>query len=135
VRAVKHRLDVGRLVREHPWAALTVAAGTGALVAASGADARAAGLAIERARDGGAAGVRLAREGSAAGIRLAREAPSRSRGAIGAAVDALGVKLVTSLMNALRESAATRPTPESHGGLGFVKNDAPAHESEQEPRP
>jgi hypothetical protein len=114
VRAVKHQLDVGRLVREHPWAALAVAVGTGAVVATSGADTRAASLAAERARDGAAAGLRLAREGGAAGARMAREAPSRGRGVLGAAVDALGVKLVMTVVDALREprtSAAEAPAP------------------------
>jgi hypothetical protein len=103
VRAVRDRLDVRRLVQNHPWAALAVAVGTGALVSSSGADARAASLAAERAREGAAAGLRLARDGGAAGVRIAREAPARGRGVIGAAVDALGVKLTVSLIDALRE--------------------------------
>jgi hypothetical protein len=107
VRAVTRRLDVGRLVQEHPWAALAVAMGTGALVASSGADAQAASVAAERARQGAAAGLRLAREGGAAGVRVAREAPTRSRGAIGAALDAVGVKLVMSVVDALREPRTT----------------------------
>ncbi|HET9011336.1 MAG TPA: hypothetical protein VFN38_05940, partial [Gemmatimonadaceae bacterium] len=42
VRAVGQRLDAGRAVREHPWAALAVALGAGVAVAVSGADERAA---------------------------------------------------------------------------------------------
>lgn len=41
VRAVKSRMDphhVGELVRQHPWAAMAVALGVGALFARSGAD-------------------------------------------------------------------------------------------------
>ena len=116
-RAVKQRLDVGQMLREHPWAALAVAVGAGAIVARSGADERAAMLAVEKAREGGAAG-----------LRLAREAPARSRGAVGAAVDALGAKLALSLVNALREPRVAPLTPEPQDGLGFVANDVPAHE-------
>jgi hypothetical protein len=42
IRATKQRLDVAQLVREHPWPALGAAVVLGAVVAASGADAKAA---------------------------------------------------------------------------------------------
>ena len=42
VRAVKQRLDVAQLVREHPWPALGAAVVLGALVGGSGADEKAA---------------------------------------------------------------------------------------------
>lgn len=42
VSAVKQRLDVGQLVREHPWPALGAAVVLGALVGGSGADKKAA---------------------------------------------------------------------------------------------
>ena len=42
VRAVKQRLDVGQLVREHPWPALGAAVVLGAIVGGSGADEKAA---------------------------------------------------------------------------------------------
>ena len=42
VQAVKQRLDVGQLVREHPWPALGAAVVLGALVGGSGADKKAA---------------------------------------------------------------------------------------------
>ena len=52
VQAVKRRLDVGQMVREHPWAALAVAVSAGALVGGSGADRRAAAVAADTARAG-----------------------------------------------------------------------------------
>lgn len=42
VNAVKNRLDVTQLVREHPWLALGSAVALGAVVAGTGADAKAA---------------------------------------------------------------------------------------------
>src|SRR5947209_16508643 len=42
VHAVKERLDVGRVVREHPWPALGAAVVLGAIVGGSGADRKAA---------------------------------------------------------------------------------------------
>lgn len=102
VQAVKQRLDVGRIVREHPWTALAAAVGAGVLVASTGADERAAGIAAEQARQAAA----KAREAGAAGLRLASEAPSRSRQALGGVVDALGARLAISIVDALRETPA-----------------------------
>jgi len=102
VQAVKQRLDVGRLVRENPWTALAIAVGAGVLVASTGADERAAELAAEQARQAAA----KAREAGAAGLRLASETPSRSRQALGGVVDALGAKLAISIVDALREPPA-----------------------------
>ena len=131
VRAVTRRLDVGQMIQDHPWAALTTAAAVGAVVAASGADRRAASLAAEAARKG----AEKAREGGVAGVRMAREAPSKSRSALASMVDAIGAKVALTVIGALRESASGRTTPEPHSGLGFARHDAPAHESEQESRP
>ena len=72
VQAVKQRLDVGRVVREHPWAALAVAIGAGVLVASTGADERAAEIAAEQARQA----ARKAREAGG------RRAAPRDRGAV-----------------------------------------------------
>ena len=105
VRAVKDRLDVTRVVQDNPWTALAVATALGAAIAASGADARTASLAADAARQGTAKAMDLAKEGGSAGARLAREAPSKARTAIGAAVDAIGVRLALKLVDALRESA------------------------------
>ena len=131
VRAVQQRLDVGRMIQEHPWAALTTAAALGAVVAASQADRRAASLAAQAARTG----AEKARQGGVAGPRLAREAPSRSRTALASMVDAIGATVASTIIGALREPAASRATPETRSGLGFVQHDAPAHESAQEGRP
>jgi ElaB/YqjD/DUF883 family membrane-anchored ribosome-binding protein len=99
VRAVTNRLDVGRVIQEHPWAALATAVGVGALVAVTGTDRRAASVAADAARKG----AEKAREGGAASVRLAQEAPSRSRLALGSVVDAIGAKLAITIVNALRE--------------------------------
>jgi ElaB/YqjD/DUF883 family membrane-anchored ribosome-binding protein len=128
VRAVTRRLDVGRLIQEHPWAALATAVGVGAAVAASGADGRAASIAAGAARKG----VEKAREGGVVGARLARQAPSRSRQAVGSIVDAIGAKLAMSVIDALRQPTASTGDDEARSGLGFVRHDAPAHSSEQD---
>jgi ElaB/YqjD/DUF883 family membrane-anchored ribosome-binding protein len=99
VRAVTNRLDVGRVIQEHPWAAIATAVGVGALVAATGADRRAASVAADAARKG----AEKAREGGAASMRLAQEAPSRSRLALGSVVDAIGARVAITIVNALRE--------------------------------
>jgi ElaB/YqjD/DUF883 family membrane-anchored ribosome-binding protein len=131
VRAVTRRLDVGGMIQDHPWAALTTAVAVGAVVAAAGADRRATVLAAEGVRKA----AEKAREGGVAGARMAREAPSKSRRALTSMVDAIGAKVAATIIGALREPAAGRATPEPHSGLGFVHHDAPAHESEQDPRP
>jgi ElaB/YqjD/DUF883 family membrane-anchored ribosome-binding protein len=117
VRVVKKGLDVGQLVHEHPWAALAVAVGAGALVARSGADKRAATLTAEKAREGGAAS-----------LRLARETPAKTSGVLGSAVHALGAKLGMTIVDAFREPRVAPLAPEPRSGLGFVDNPAPAHE-------
>ena len=131
VRAVTQRLDVGRVIQDHPWAALTTAAAVGAIVAASQADRRAASLAAEAGRKA----AEKARQGGVASVRLAQEAPSRSRTALTAMVDAIGAKVATTIIGAVRERAGGGSASEPRTGLGFVHHDAPAHESEQEPRP
>jgi hypothetical protein len=93
VRAVKRRLEMPRLVQEHPWAALAVAVGVGALVASTGAEKRAAELTLAKAKEGGAAGLRLA-----GGL------PGRTRSVLGAAVDAIGAKVAITLIESLREA-------------------------------
>jgi ElaB/YqjD/DUF883 family membrane-anchored ribosome-binding protein len=126
VRAVKQRLDVGRAIQDHPWAALTTAVAVGAAVGASQADRRAATLAADAARKG----AEKAREGGVAAVRLAREAPSKSRGALAALVDGVGAKIAVTLIDALRDSRTTSTTDVPRGGLGFVHHDAPVHEGE-----
>lgn len=50
VNAVKQRLDVGQLVRDHPWPALGAAVVLGAIVGGSGADAKAAAATVAGAK-------------------------------------------------------------------------------------
>jgi hypothetical protein len=129
VQAVKRRLDVGQVVQEHPWAALAVAVGTGALVAGSGADRRAAAATAAKARQGGAAALRATRQGATSARGAASSAPSRSRGVVVAAVDSLSAKLATTLFEALRTPRVAPLSPEPNAGLGFVANPAPPDES------
>jgi hypothetical protein len=123
-RAVKQRLDVGELVRDHPWSALAVAVSAGAIVAASGADRRATAVAVQKAKQGGAASVRALRAAPA----KSREVVSSGRGAVGGALDALGARVALSLIERLRGPRVTPLPPEPQTGLGFVDHTAPAHE-------
>ena len=105
VRAVREKLDVVQLVKDHPWPAVAVAMGVGAFIAASEADKRAAQAVAEKARDAGAAGV-----------RIAREAPSKTSAALHTIVDSVALKLGLSVLDSLRRSetnvsAAERSAP------------------------
>ena len=124
VRTVKQRLDVGQLVHDHPWSALAVAVSAGAIVAASGADTRAASVAVEKAKQGSAAGARAVR----AAPSKSREALSSGRSALGGALDALGARLALTLIERLRGPRVAPLPAEPQSGLGFVDNPAPAHE-------
>jgi hypothetical protein len=106
VVAVKERLDIVQLVRNHPWPALAAAIGAGVLVSASGADAKAASIAKATAADA-----------SAAAVRAARGLPDTARGAAhGAAraassyVDGLAGTLLLAVIRRLGEPT---PTPEA----------------------
>lgn len=131
IRAAKQRLDVGRVIQDHPWAAFGTAAAIGAVAAVSQADRRAASLATDAARSG----AEKAREGGVAGVRMAREAPSKSRRVLAALVDGIGAKVAATLIEALRESRTSAEAGAPRTGLGFTHHGAPVHESEQEPRP
>jgi hypothetical protein len=63
VAVVKERLDVVQLVQDHPWAALAVAFGVGALLAGTGADATAARATVRAAKAAPGATVDVARQG------------------------------------------------------------------------
>jgi hypothetical protein len=115
VRTVKQRMDVGEMVQGHPWAALAVAVSAGAIVAASGADKRAATVAVQKAKEGGAAGV-----------RAARATPSRTRGALRGTLDALGARLAVAVIEGLRAPRVAPLPPAPQSGLGFVDNSEPA---------
>jgi hypothetical protein len=130
IGAVKERLDVGRMVREHPWTALGVAVGAGALVAGSGADERAAAATTRAARGGTSAALQAARRIGRAAPEDASAARVEKPGRIAMAIDAISVKLAVTLIEALREPRVAPLEPEPQSGLGFVDNPAPAHEGE-----
>ena len=125
VRSVKQRLDVSRMVQDHPWAALAVAVSAGAIVATTGVDRRAATVAVEKAKQGGAAGMRAVRAAPA----KSREVVSTGRGAVGGALDALGARLALTLIERLRGPRVAPLSPEPQAGLGFVDHAAPVHEA------
>ena len=106
VNAVKARLDVVQLVRDHPWPALAVAIGAGVLVSASGADAKAASIAKAKATDARAAAVRAAR----ALPDTARGAARGTARAAGSYVDGLAGTLLLALVRRLREPAPADAT-------------------------
>lgn len=135
IGAVKEKLDVVQLVRDHPWPSLAVAIGAGVAVAASGADRRAASAVADASRsaarktaDAAKAGVRSVRSAtsdaadSTAGT--ARHAPSRAHSAIVGALDSLAAKAALSLIEKLREPAPLPVTPEP-SGLGYVRETTP----------
>jgi ElaB/YqjD/DUF883 family membrane-anchored ribosome-binding protein len=136
VGAVKDRLDVVQLIRDNPWPALAVALGAGVVVAASGADRKAASAAVDASRTAaqksaealksGARSLKSAATDAAdSGAEHARQAPSRARGAIVGALDSLAAKVAVSLIERLREPAPLPVTPEPTG-LGHVGSTTPA---------
>ena len=119
VNAVKARLDVMQLVRDHPWPALATAIGAGVLVSATGVDARAASIARAKAADAAAAAARTARD-------LPDNARGAARGAALAAggyVDGLAGTLLLALIRRLREPA---PTPAPTAAPSAAPTAAPA---------
>lgn len=140
VDAVKKRLDVVQLVREHPWPSLALALGAGVAVAASSADRKAATAAADASRraarktaEAARAGVRSVRSGASdaadSTVESARRAPSRARGAIVGALDSLAANVALSLIERLREPASLRVTPEP-SGLGYVSETTSATSSD-----
>ncbi|MDQ6635114.1 MAG: hypothetical protein M3Z10_10220 [Gemmatimonadota bacterium] len=106
VHAVKDRLDIVQLVRDHPWPALAAAIGAGVLVSASGADAKAASIAKAKAVDAGAATVRAAR-GLPDNARGAAHGAARAAGSY---VDGLAGTLLLAVIRRLSEPA---PAPDA----------------------
>jgi hypothetical protein len=72
VAIVKERLDVAQLVQDHPWAAVAVALGIGALLAGTGADAKAARATVRAAKAAPGATAGAARHGWDAAVRRIR---------------------------------------------------------------
>ena len=72
VDAAKERVDVRRLIVDHPWPSLLFALGAGILLARSGADERAARAAADAARRAPSATKRRAKRAAAAARDAAR---------------------------------------------------------------
>jgi hypothetical protein len=74
VAAMKEKVDLVQLVREHPWPALAVALGVGVLLAGTGADAKAARATVRAAKAAPGATADLARRGwDAAASKVRRD--------------------------------------------------------------
>ena len=69
VQAVKQRLDVGQLVRDHPWPALGAAVALGALIGGTGADTKAAVATVAGAK----AGAKAATDASKSAVSAVKE--------------------------------------------------------------
>ena len=108
VKAVKQRLDLAQLVRDHPWPALATAVGVGVLVSASGADTKAATLAKEKAADASSAAARTARDLPS----NARSAALGAKQAVASYFDGLAGSLLVAFIDRFREPApeADKPT-------------------------
>lgn len=137
VAVVKKRLDVAQLVQDHPWAALAVAFGFGALLAGTGADATAAratvraakaapGATLDAARHGWDAAVSKVRGGDSNG---AEESETRNDAQDGGAgftdrvrdtiTRALGVD---ELIGQMRTAAEELARPASYAGQNVPRN-------------
>jgi hypothetical protein len=136
VGAVKDRLDIVQLVRDHPWPSLAVAVGAGVAVAASGADRKAATAAADASRTAATRSVEAVKTGARSlkssafdaaesGAEHARQAPSRARTAIVGALDSLAAKLAMSLIHHLREPSPL-PASREPEGMGYVEHSTPA---------
>ena len=129
VDAVKSRVDVMQVIRDHPWSSLAVALGAGAALAATGADRKAAVAAATASRNAAAAGAETVKSVSKRAVtataEAARTAPSRTRGAVVGALDSLAARMAVSLIEKLREPAPLPVTPEP-AGLGYSDTATPA---------
>lgn len=98
VDAVKDRLNVAQIVRDHPWPALAAAVGVGVAVSASGADAKAASAAAERAKQAGSATMLAVREAPSHATSVIGSA----RGLVGRYADTLMATVALAVIDALR---------------------------------
>jgi hypothetical protein len=105
VAAVRSRLDVGQLISNHPWPALGVALSTGVAIAISQADAKAATLAAEKAKQAGKKSVEIARRTPSRTGEVVRSA----RGGVWRYLDGMAAQLATSLIDSLRHSGTSSP--------------------------
>ena len=131
VEAVKEKLDVTRLILDHPWAALTVAMGVGVLLAGTGADKKAVraakgapGATADLARRGWDAATSLVRRDGAGDV-ASQEAPTepvepglgdRLKDSISRAIG------VHELIGQMRDAAAELARPASYVGQTVPTN-------------
>lgn len=129
VDAVKERVNVAQVVRDHPWSSLAAAMTAGVAIAASGADRKAASATVTASRNAARTGAEtvksVSRRAASATAETARTAPSRTREAIVGALDSLAAKMALSLIEKLREPQPLPVTPEA-SGLGYSHNATPA---------
>lgn len=101
ITTAKQKLNIVEAARNNPWSALAIALGAGALLSATGSDARIASAAVQA----GQAGAESARDAAKASAEYvadsARTAPSRARQAIGDVADSLATKGLLALIAAL----------------------------------
>ncbi len=108
INTAKQKLNLVEAARNNPWPALALAVGAGALLSATGSDARIASATVQA----GHAGAESARDAAKATAEYvtdsARTAPSKARQAIGDAADSLATKGLLALIATL--SANERAT-------------------------
>ena len=120
VDVVRRKLDVADAVRRNPWSALAIAMGAGALLAATGADKRAAAAAAVAARQGALGAARLAQQTAEATGDAARQAPGRTREALIVAAEAIATRLAISLIGSFRDDSGAPAPPHSDATVDFV---------------
>jgi hypothetical protein len=131
VEAVKEKLDVSRLIRDHPWIALTAAVGAGVLLAGTGADAKA----VRAAKGAPGATAGLARRGWGAATSLVRRDGDADVASEGTQTEhaepGLGDRLkdsisraigVDELIGQMRDAAAELARPASYVGQNVPRN-------------
>ncbi|HKN68729.1 MAG TPA: DUF3618 domain-containing protein [Gemmatimonadaceae bacterium] len=100
VQRVKQRLDVGQLVRDHPWPALGAAVVLGALVGGTGADTKAAVATVAGAKAGARAAADASKSAASAvkeKIHSSDDAEPESFAAVESTKPGLGERLFDSL--------------------------------------
>ena len=137
VAVVKERLDVAQLVQDHPWAALAVAFGVGALLAGTGADTAAARATVRAAKAAPGATAGVARQGWDAAVSKVRgdgDGSAEIEGH-GATIDGAGHGLtdrvrdtitrrlgVDELIGQMRTAAEELARPASYAGQNVPRN-------------
>ena len=83
VQTVRHRTDVIRLVRQHPWPAVASAFAAGAAIAASGTDEKAADAAVSAAKNAPGAATGAAHAVASGATQLVHSVRNRDSGKTG----------------------------------------------------